>query len=114
MDREQQPIQQLQPLQLNQLSQTELGITWSDGHQSVYPVHLLRRACRCAACVDEWSGKALLDPQSIPADIHPREILPVGRYALRFDWSDGHTTGIYTYDYLRSLCQCAVCQEAGS
>jgi DUF971 family protein len=34
----------------------------------------------------------------------------VGAYAIRIDWSDGHNTGIYSFDHLRSICPCAECQ----
>lgn len=60
-------------------------------------------------CVHEWTGDHLLDPAAVPEDIAPREIAPVGAYALRFTWSDGHMTGIYTFTLLRSLCQCPAC-----
>jgi DUF971 family protein len=82
---------------------TRLRIVWRDGHVSEYEPRVLRLYCRCAGCVDEFTGKPLLVPASVPADIHPRAIRYVGRYALAFDWSDGHTTGIYPFEYLRSL-----------
>ena len=91
------------PTNIRQASPAELEITWKDGHVSVFPVVLLRRACRCAACIDEWSGKPILDPEKVPADIKPLTIEPVGNYAIHIAWSDGHTSGIYTYDYLRGL-----------
>lgn len=100
-----------EPTALEQLGPQELGIRWSDGHESRYPTSLLRRACRCALCVDEWSGRELLDPKTVPEDIHPRQIQPVGRYALRFDWSDNHSSGIYTFEYLRQICQCDSCRN---
>jgi DUF971 family protein len=53
--------------------------------------------------VDEWSGEALLDKTSVPDDIHPLKIQPVGRYAIQIDWSDGHSTGIYSFRQLRRL-----------
>jgi DUF971 family protein len=87
----------------------ELVITWNDTHTSRYPFRMLRQACPCAMCVHEWSGEQLLDPSRIPADIHPKDIAGVGAYALRFNWSDGHQTGIYTFAYLRSLCPCDAC-----
>ncbi len=45
----------------------------------------------------------MLDPKSIPDDIHPLKIHSVGRYAMGIHWSDGHSTGIYAYDFLRKL-----------
>ncbi|MBW2280219.1 MAG: DUF971 domain-containing protein [Deltaproteobacteria bacterium] len=92
------------PKQIEQAGPDALRILWADGHECLYPVRLLRLACRCATCIDEWSGKPLLDEAGVPDDVRPERIAPVGRYALRFDWSDGHDTGIYTFEVLRALC----------
>jgi ATP-binding protein involved in chromosome partitioning len=83
-----------------------LAIVWRDGHRSEYPPLLLRLACRCAACIDERTGRPILDPARVPAAVHPLAIHYVGRYALRFDWSDGHGTGIHPFEMLRELCPC--------
>jgi DUF971 family protein len=93
----------IRPTQIEQSGPSELGITWSDGRQSRYPVRALRIACACAHCVDEWSGEARLDVASVPEDVHPLKIQPVGRYAIQIDWSDGHSTGIYSFRQLRAL-----------
>ena len=100
------------PLDLKQLGPTSLGIRWSDGHQSQYNVRKIRVECRCANCVDEWTRERLLKEEMVPADVKPTRIESVGRYALRIDWSDGHNTGIYTFDQLRSLCECTACKPA--
>jgi len=88
---------------------TALRISWADGHVSEFPPRHLRLECRCAGCVDEMTGKPILDPDRIPEDVHPLSIDYVGRYALRFDWSDGHSTGIYPYRFLRDICPCSAC-----
>ncbi|MBI2345889.1 MAG: DUF971 domain-containing protein [Deltaproteobacteria bacterium] len=93
------------PTALRQIDPRTLGITWSDGRESRYAVRDLRLACRCAQCVHEMSGESLLNPQTVPADIHPLQVRPVGNYALHIIWSDGHSTGIYRFDLLRQLCQ---------
>lgn len=82
---------------------TRLRVAWADGHVSIYEPRELRLRCPCAACVDEMTGKRTLTPAMVPADVYPVAIHYVGRYAIRFDWSDGHTTGIYPFDYLRRL-----------
>ncbi len=89
-----------------------LLIRWNDGHQGYYAGRDLRMACRCAACIDEWSHESLLKPELIPKDIKPKKIDVVGSYALHIDWSDGHSTGIYTYDYLREICSCDECKTS--
>jgi DUF971 family protein len=69
----------------------------------------LRLSCRCAGCVDEFTGQPLLDQARIPEDVHPLAIHYVGNYALRIDWNDGHGTGIFPFDYLRAICPCSDC-----
>ena len=86
-----------------------IRILWKDGHESVYTGYALRLACPCAGCVDELSGMRRLREGSISKDIHPLAMEPTGRYAVRFHWSDGHSTGIYTYEHLRALCRCPIC-----
>lgn len=98
------------PAQITQDAATrQVVITWADGHVSRYPFRLLRQACPCAMCVHEWTGEKLLDPSRVPEDVYPKDAAAVGAYALRFHWSDGHQTGIYTFAFLRSLCACEVC-----
>ena len=98
---------QITPVQIQQAGARELSIRWSDGRESVYDVRDLRLACGCATCVDEWSGAERLDPASVPEDVRPLRIEPVGRYAIQIAWSDGHTTGIYPFERLRQLADAA-------
>lgn len=90
-----------------------LRIRWPDGHTSEYEPRYLRLSCRCAGCVDEMSGRPILKREQVPQDVHPLAIHYVGRYALRFDWSDLHRTGIYSFELLRRICPCSECQPAG-
>lgn len=85
-------------------------MNWSDGHVSRHLYPELRGACPCAVCRDERKPGRLR--KAVPADIHPLQIGRVGRYAVTFTWSDGHQTGIYTYELLRELCACADCRRA--
>ena len=99
------------PTLLKKLESGKLGIDWNDGHQSAYTVRALRLECRCAACVDEWTREARIVPSQIPENIYPAQIQTVGRYAVNFSWSDGHSTGYYPFEHLRQLCECAECQQ---
>jgi DUF971 family protein len=83
--------------------QTE--IDWADGHVGVYPHDVLRGYCPCAGCQGH-SGAIRFIPGG---DTVVREITTVGDYALALKWGDGHDTGIYSFRYLRSLCQCPRC-----
>jgi len=90
-----------------------LRLSWApDGHEAFYPARELRLACRCAACVEEMSGRPLLDPGSVPADVRPLPVALVGGYGLRIRWSDGHDTGIYTFEQLLAACPCDACTGA--
>jgi DUF971 family protein len=98
------------PKNIKQVDPTNLGITWTDGHESVYSVRHLRESCPCANCIDEWTGEKRLDPNSIPDNIRPIKLHSVGLYAIQFSWTDGHDTGLYSHDLMRKLCQCEECK----
>jgi DUF971 family protein len=100
----------LRPESIRQAGAAELEIIWNDGHVSLYPVVHLRRACRCASCVDEWTGEQVLKADRVDPGVKPVTIEPVGRYAIHIAWSDGHRSGIYSFEHLRSLCPCAACR----
>ena len=69
-------------------------IEWVEGkHEGFFPARELRLACPCAGCVEEMSGKPLLDPATVPQDVRPLRLALVGAYGLRIEWSDGHGTG---------------------
>ena len=100
----------LEPKDMEWIGKGVLGIEWSDGHKGVYPVRYLRQHCPCAGCTDEWTGELRLNPDDVPLLIRLDDVQPVGRYALQFTWSDGHDTGIYSFNFLRRICQCDSCQ----
>jgi ATP-binding protein involved in chromosome partitioning len=91
------------PTDIRQAGPDTLAIDWSDGHESEYGVFDLRVACPCASCRDEMTGERLLDPATVPADVRPVNLVSVGNYAIKITWSDGHDTGIYSYERLREL-----------
>lgn len=86
-----------------------IEIQWSADHVGAYSVRSLRQACPCARCVDEISGRLLLDPDSVPKEVRADTIAPVGAYGVRIGWSDGHSAGIYTYAMLLERCPCSTC-----
>lgn len=86
-----------------QISADELGLLWGDDSQKTISVRNLRLACPCAACIDEWTGKPLLNPASVPDDISLKEVKTVGRYALNPVFSDGHKSGLYHFDRLKAM-----------
>lgn len=104
----------MNPLKVHQSSQSELRIEWDDGHISRYTLSWLRKNCPCASCKTETfvGGGALTLPVLKPGQYELRAISPVGSYALQISWGDGHQTGIYTYEYLRQLCECDICTKA--
>lgn len=80
-----------------------LAIYWSDGWKWTYGCVELRAACPCAACVDEFTGVRRVKASDIDKEVYIEKALPVGRYGVNLVWTDGHSTGIYTYKYLREL-----------
>jgi DUF971 family protein len=98
-----------QPRKVERREDGGLSILWDDGHQASYAPAPLRLACKCALCEDEWTGARRLEAGAVPADIRLLEVQPVGRYGLQLRWSDGHGTGIYTFERLRGLCGCPGC-----
>jgi len=86
-----------------------LAIAWADGHTSEYAAVYLRGRCPCAHCVDESTGQRKVGPLQIVPDVTLQKIAPVGNYAVQLEWSDGHRTGLYSFEYLRALCPCPKC-----
>lgn len=81
-----------------------LRVTWPDGECRL-PFVFLRQQCSCAQCVNEWTGEQLLDPTTVSEEILIQKMDLVGSYAVRIEWSDGHSSGLYTWERLRQLCR---------
>ena len=95
-----------------------IRIDWKDGHHSEFALAYLRDECPCASCTGahgtepKKSNYAKPDPnpfQMYQAKLKMLNVEPVGAYAIKIDWSDGHNVGIYSFDYLRRICKCAEC-----
>ncbi|MBV9215584.1 MAG: DUF971 domain-containing protein [Acidobacteria bacterium] len=93
----------IEPVQIIEESESKMSIKWSNGTETRYSAAQLRRSCPCAQCVDEWTGKKTLEDRNIPDDITISSTSIVGRYALNFHFSDGHDTGIFSFEYLRKM-----------
>jgi DUF971 family protein len=98
-----------------------VDITWADGHQSHYEFAYLREECPCATCNDERGKKqafAAVAPSSsavlpmFKPKPRAQAATVMGNYAVQIRFSDGHSTGIYSYDHLRSICPCTECAQA--
>lgn len=78
-----------------------LSIEWDDGGETRYSAAQLRKLCPCARCVDELTGRALLDPETVPDGLTQADVRLVGNYGLGVRFADGHDTGIYPFRMLR-------------
>jgi DUF971 family protein len=77
-----------------------LSITWDDEVISELPVPYLRGWCPCAGC----QGHGLeVRFQAPPDDVTATGLFEMGAYALGIRFSDGHDTGIFTWDWLRRI-----------
>ncbi len=91
------------------LAPDQLLIVWQDDHESLYSHFFLRCKCQCAGCRNEVTGKRILDAAKISAEIRASRWEHVGNYGIKILFSDGHSTGIYTFRLLRDACPC--CQS---
>jgi len=94
----------IEPREIKHEDDSTVRIIWGDDLECRYRAADLRRSCPCAQCVNEWTGERVLKPETISEEIEIKEMSIVGRYALNFRWNDGHETGIYSFRYLRELC----------
>lgn len=109
-------VDQLQPESYEAFGEY-LAVSWKDGHESMLVFSRLRDACPCANCRGEpdLMGRIMMPAQQ---EEHTNQsykmigIKPVGQYGLQLIWGDGHNTGIYTFGYLRQLCDCDLCVTA--
>ena len=100
-----------------------VDVVWADGHASHYEFAYLREECPCATCNDAREKKASLGKLASPLKSSPalpmftpkpraQAATQVGNYAIQISFTDGHSTGIYSYDHLRNICPCAECAKA--
>src|SRR5262249_16011648 len=104
----------------NKTAGTSMGIDWKDGHRSPHTIPRVRDACPRRHCNEERekTGRkigAAHKPKAGSLSMYkekarPTEVTPVGKYAIAFKWNDGHSTGIYSWEYWRRECPCAECE----
>ncbi len=99
-----------QPVGLEKSPDRQLQIRWSDGEKQAIPFKTLRDSCQCATCMEKRTNQPdqpvgqltiLSAAEAMPVDI--TSMTPVGNYAYNIHFSDGHTTGIFTFEALRGL-----------
>jgi DUF971 family protein len=95
------------PKSIEQISDQAIAIKWDDGSESVFFAEKMRGTCPCATCKEENENRPKANPFKIlkanPNDVVFRSWEMVGRYAVRFSFSDGHDAGIYTFEYLKEI-----------
>ena len=95
-----------------------IKIDWKDGHHSDYGLTYLRDHCPCASCTGAHGTPPRQPEASNPFQMYKPTLKmlgvePVGNYAIRINWSDGHNSGIYSYEHFRRICSCEECLKAG-
>lgn len=85
-----------------------MTVVWDDGRSQEIQLSDLRRLCPCAVCEGNRAQQTsdalhMISPDELSASPAVSDVVPVGRYAIQIRWKDGHDTGIYTYDFLKSL-----------
>jgi DUF971 family protein len=92
------------PTKIKPYNSQELMVSWNNGETYRIPYREVRFLCPCAGCVDEKTGKRTIRRESVQAGIRPTDVKPVGQYAIRFYWSDAHSSGMYHFDSLKEIC----------
>lgn len=88
------------------LKEQSLRVVWQSGGESTFAFPLLRRQCPCATCREERKELAKNPLHVLKADPTGATVVSaklVGNYAIQFQWSDGHNTGIFDFRMLRAL-----------
>ncbi len=97
----------LTPLNIQVIGE-ELAIAWNDGTETYLRLDFLRRHCPCAGCGGEPDVLGhILKPEvtHTPKSFQLRGFTQIGGYAIQPTWEDGHSTGLYTFQYLKRLAE---------
>ena len=108
----------LKPLKLEEWKTQGIKIHWNDGHISQYRSGWLRARCPCASCQEE-ANKSVAQPTGLnllpvfdPSSEQLVSLKPMGQYGYKIAFKDSHATGIFAFEYLRSICECDECPPA--
>lgn len=111
-------------IKVDQTGGSGVTIDWRDGHHSHWSFRWLRDACPCATCHEARDlehrapGEGKPKPKSLlpmyEAPPLPTGVEPVGKYAIKFIWNDGHEAGLYSWEYLRNVCDYEQRRQAGT
>ncbi len=97
----------MKPKQIKILDKEKLLVKWSDESETIISLKYLRDECPCASCKGETIlFKTFRPPKPTifsPEMYKVKSIEVVGEYAIQVSWKDGHATGIYSWEYLKTL-----------
>jgi len=100
----------MKPTKIQRSGEHGISVTWNDGHIGHYLLQALRDNCPCATCNESREQGSAILPVYEEGKYQLSAIKQVGQYAIQIKWQDGHDTGIYTFQFLRSLCTCDTCR----
>lgn len=120
--------QKTDPVNLAWNADGSVKIVWGDAHESVFQLAFLREKCPCATCKGTHGAPTTLivrqsrgglpivasKSAAMQAATTVKRTDPVGGYAIRFTWGDGHDAGLFSFRYLRALCPCPACTAASA
>jgi len=98
-----------------------ISIDWADKHRSEFLLAYLRDNCPCATCTgahgtepqkSNYSSTDANPFQMFKPALKMLDVEPMGNYAIKIAWNDNHSSGIYSWDYLRNICPCDICKTA--
>jgi len=99
----------MEPIEIKRINDNKIQINWLDGFSSIVTLKDLRDNCPCASCQGEQVGLKKFEPVKLeihnPAKYKLKSIEPIGNYAIKITWGDGHDTGIYSFEHLRFIME---------
>lgn len=99
---------------IRKINDQELLITWADDTRTIFTAYYLQLACRCAHCVDEWTGERLITEKDIDDGVKIVDYKPVGNYGMKFTFSSGCQSGIFTFEYLHTIRPTGIASKSSS